>query len=154
MDKLFEAAKFYRENLEGRKFHLTAAKKEKIIEFDIIFGVENFKHLLGLNKLIDLQIGKISSEAGYLQILDGKTDLSDIEKSEFFYLVQPRLDNFKEIKSTLNGKELMVKSLHGEFNCIRADFMLTKKKRRIRVCALILKGCGRYFPRNVYYSPR
>lgn len=53
--------------------------------------------------------------------------MENIEKSEFYHLMKSRLDNFQEIKATLNSKELMVKSLHGELNTIRADFMLTER---------------------------
>ena len=153
MDKLYEAAEFYKENLAGRKFHLIAVKNKKTIEFDIVFGVENFKHLLGLNKLTDLQIGKVSSEAGFLQILGQKTTLKDIEKSQFYDLIAPRLDNFKDIKETLSSEELMVKSLHGEFNCIRADFMLTGKNEEYGYAHLFLKGTDITFPVTFIIHP-
>lgn len=84
MDKLLQAAKFYRDNLVNRKFHLIAVKKGKFLELDISFEAENFKHLLGLQKLIDLPLMSRNSEIIYRQILHGKTTLSDIEKSDFF----------------------------------------------------------------------
>lgn len=146
MDKLFEAAKFYKYNLDGHKFHLKAAEKNKELEFDIVFDARNFKHLLGLNKLIDLQISNTKSEVGYNQILNEEITLSDIEKSKFYHLMKPRLDNYKEIKSALYSKELMVKSLHGAFNSIRADFMLTEKNDKYGYAHLFLKGDSIAFP--------
>ncbi len=139
MDKLFEAAKFYQDNLVGKRFHLVAGKNKNLIEFDIDFNIANFKHLLGLNKLSDLQISKNSSETSYLQILNNQITLADIEKSEFYDKMEPRLDHFKEIKTTLYSKELMVKSLHGEFNLIRADFMLTKTDKEYGYAHLFFK---------------
>ena len=146
MDKLFEAAKFYQDNLDGRKFHLKAVKKNKELEFDIVFNARNFKHLLGINKLIDLQISNTKSEIGYIQILNKEITFADIEKSKFFHLMKPRLENFKEIKYALYSKELMVKSLHGEFNSIRADFMLTNKNEEYGYAHLFLKGENITFP--------
>lgn len=140
MDKLYEAAKFYQDNLVGRRFRLTAAKKGNLITFDIDFDIANFKHLLGLNKLRDLQIGNVSSETGYLQILNEEVTLENIENSEFYHLMKSRLDNFQEIKATLNSKELMVKSLYGEFNTIRADFMLTERNEAYGYAHLFLIG--------------
>lgn len=125
MDKLLQAATFYKDNLENRKFRLVAGKRGKTLEFDIVFVTENFKHLLGLHKLIDLPLMGRNSEIIYRQILNGKTTLSDIEKSGFYNEIKPRLDNFIRIKTTLFGKELMIKSLHGKFNSINADYMLT-----------------------------
>ena len=140
MDKLYDAAKFYKDNLAGHKFHLKAGKNKRTIEFDIIFGVENFKHLIGLNKLTDIQIGLINSEAGYFQILNKRTTIEDIQKSAFYKLIEPRIDNFSKLKSALFSKELMVKSLDGTFNLIRADFMLTEKDDSFGYAHLFLKG--------------
>lgn len=53
-DKLYEAALFYEKQLNNRVFHLKAGRKGKIIEFDIVFRDEHFKHLIGFHKLIDL----------------------------------------------------------------------------------------------------
>lgn len=97
MDKLYDAAKFYQENLDGKKYLLRAAKKNNIIELNISFGAENFKHLLGLHKLKDIRISKLSSENGYIEILNGKTTFADIEKSKYFSQIIERLDYFQEI---------------------------------------------------------
>lgn len=142
MDKLLRAAEFYRDNLAGRKYHLIAGKSGKKIEFDIAFNEDNFKHLLGLHKLIDIRISRLSSENGYREILNGRTSLADIEKSKYYEQVEERLDNFNEIKSTLNSKELLIKSLHGEFNFIRADFMLTNRNEEYGYAHLFLKEKG------------
>lgn len=153
MDKLYDAAKFYRDNLAGRKFHLKAGKNQKEIEFDIVFGVENFKHLLGLNKLTDIQIGRVGSEAGYIQILNGQTTINDIKKSNFYKLIEPRIENFSLLKSVLYSKELMIKSLHGTFNLIRADFMLTEKNDKFGYAHLFLKGSEVTVPVTYIINP-
>lgn len=43
----------------------------------------------------------------------------------FFSQIKPRLDNFYKITAALYSKQLMIKSLHGKFNSINADYMLT-----------------------------
>ena len=140
MDKLYEAAKFYKENLEGKKYLLRAVKKNNKLELHIAFGAENFKHLLGLHKLEDLRISKLSSNNGYMEILNGRTTFQDIKRSKYFNQISDRLENFSEIKTILSSKELMVKSLHGEFNFIKADFMLTQKNDKYGYAHLFLKG--------------
>lgn len=138
MDKLLNAAKFYKEHLVGRKFHLTAAKSGKIIEFDIAFNADNFKHLVGLHKLTDIPLIQRGGNIIYRQILTGQTTLEDIKKSYFFKDVEKRLDNFSEIKDVLTAKKLMLKSSHGYFNSIRADFLLTKRKSEYGYAHLFL----------------
>jgi hypothetical protein len=126
-DKLYKVAKFYSTNLEGKRFILRAGKKSQTIEFIIYFGVEHFKHLVGLNKLKDVRIGRLKSETGYFEILHKVTTYEDIKKSEYFYLIEQRINNFEDVHKALFGKELLIKSLHGTFNTIKADFMLTHK---------------------------
>lgn len=140
MSKLYDAAQFYKENLLNRQFHLRAGKKGNIIEFDIIFSAREFKHLAGLHKLTDLPEVQARSSAVLLQqILNKQITFENIARSEFIHQCEPRLDNFKETKAALCGKELMIKSLHGEFNSIRADFMLTHKDDKFGYAHLFLK---------------
>jgi len=49
MDKLSEVADYHKKNLEGKQFRLQAGKRT-VIELDILFGAEHFKHL---SELID-----------------------------------------------------------------------------------------------------
>lgn len=144
MDKLYDAAQFYKENLLNKQFHLIAAKKGKTIEFDIVFSSVAFKHLAGLHKLTDLpEIQGVSGAVLYRQILDKEVTHASIARSELLQVCEPRLDNFKDIKSALNGEELMIKSLHGEFNSIRADFMLTHQDNGYGYAHLFLKESDR-----------
>ena len=138
MDKLLTAAQFYNSELNGRNFHLKAGKKGNIIEFDIKFTSEHFHHLAGLHKLKDLT--QVQGKKAYIfnRILNGKITIDDIKKSEFFPEIENRLNNFCEIKEALYGKELMIKSLHGEFNSIQADFMLTKTDKNYGYAHLFL----------------
>ena len=140
MEKLYDAAQFYKANLLNRKFHLKAGRKGNTIEFDIIFPANGFKHLAGLHKLTDLPEVQASSGAVlFQQIINKEITFETIYKSKFIGDCEVRLNNFKEIRTALYGKELMLKSLHGEFNSIRADFMLTHKDESYGYAHLFLK---------------
>lgn len=125
MDNLVLAAEYYREKLENKKFHLQIGKKGTVLEFDITFGAEHFKHLIGLHKLKDLPQVQRKSEIIYRQILDGKTTLTDISKSKDYAEIQSRIDNFCQIDNILFKGKTAVKSLKGCFNTINADYMLS-----------------------------
>ncbi len=126
-DILYQAAKFYADNLEGRKYLLIARKKGKEINLNINFGAEHFKHLAGLHKLKDLPISKRDSANIYREILDEKTTITDIQKSKFFSEAEKRLLNFTKVKDALYSPDLMLKSLKGYFLGITADYLLSKK---------------------------
>lgn len=128
MDKLIEAARYYRDYLDGQKFYLRAGKKNTVIEFFIAFEAQHFYHLAGLHKLNDLAFLRRNGRIIYRQILDEKTGERDINVSKFYSSIEKRLENFSDIQSVLFSKELMIRSLHGAFNSIRADFMLTARK--------------------------
>lgn len=138
MDKLLTAAQFYNSELNGRNFHLKAGKKGNIIEFDIKFTSEHFHHLAGLHKLKDLTQVQGNKTYIFKKVLNGKITVDDIQKSDFFSDIENRLNNFCEIKEALYGKELMIKSLRGEFNSIQADFMLTKTDKNYGYAHLFL----------------
>jgi len=143
MDKLLDAAQYYNSELNGKDFRLIAAKNGRVIEFEIRFNSEHFHHLIGLQKLKDLTQVNGNRATIFNSILNGKLTYKDLEKSEFFPEIERRIENFKDIKSALNGEELMIKSLHGEFNSIRADFMLTHQDEGYGYAHLFLKESER-----------
>jgi len=139
MDKLFEVANYYKENLEGRKFLLKAAKKGKVIDLEIIFSAEHFKHLVGLHKLNDIPSMQRKSEILYRQILEGKTKYDDIRCSKHLSEMGDRLEVFNKLKETLLSPNLMLKSSHGRFRGVTADFLLVQQKDKNNI-HLFLKG--------------
>lgn len=141
MDKLFEAAKFYSDNLINKQFRLTAVKKEKTIEFDIVFAASNFKHLLGLNKLTDIPSTQNNTSAQiFRDILNTRLTYIDISQSKYFSEVEQRIEYFEDLYKALNGKDLMLKSQHGNFNTIIADFMLTNRDNNYGYAHLFMKN--------------
>ena len=50
-DLLYQAVKFYADNLAGKRFEIVAGKNNVQNVHVIHFSIENFYHLLGLHKL-------------------------------------------------------------------------------------------------------
>lgn len=144
MDKLKGAAQFYNDNLINRKFRLKAGKNKQEIEFDIVFAASNFKHLIGLNKLTDLPIiSESSSAVNFRQILNNELTYDYISQSKYFSEVEQRIEHFADLYKALNGKDLMLKSQHGSFNTIIADFMLTNKDDNYGYAHLFMRNDDR-----------
>ena len=64
-DLLYQAVKFYDDNLAGKKFEIVAGKKSNQTTQFIIFEIERFFHLLGLHKLKDVPLLKRSARKVY-----------------------------------------------------------------------------------------
>ena len=71
-DWLYQAVKFYDDNLAGKKFEIVAGKKNNQTTQFIAFEIERFFHLLGLHKLKDVPLLKRSARKVYYEILQGK----------------------------------------------------------------------------------
>ncbi|MBQ7913393.1 MAG: hypothetical protein IJ308_06620 [Clostridia bacterium] len=138
-DLLYKDALFYKTNFEGKKFHLKAGRKCVLLEFDILFSSDHFKHMIGLHKLKDISQLRYSSSKIYRQILNKELAFTDISFSIYYYLIENRIMFFEELKNILASKELMVKSLHGNFNTIEADYMLSYKNEEYGYVHLFLK---------------
>lgn len=129
MDKLFEIAQYYKNNLIRRKFKFSLERKGKYMSICLSFFSNNFKHLLGLHKLTDIPALSNKSETIYRSILNNKLTYKDICCSKYFEQIENRIENFKYILETIFSKELFFKSLKGNFGTlIRADYLLVNKK--------------------------
>lgn len=153
-DLLYEAAVYYKENFENKRFHLRAGKSGVLLEFDIFFSSDHFKHLIGLHKLKDIPQTKSTSSILYRRVLNRELTLSNIKFSLYYYFIEDRLNFFEELKSVLFSKHLMIKSLKGEFNKILADFMLTKKDDRYGYAHLFLREAEKEFAVPVTFFTR
>ena len=123
-DLLYQAVKFYEDNLAGRKFEIVAGKKNTTSVQTINFEIERFYHLLGLHKLKDVPLIQRSARKVYHEILKGKITYNDIAYSEHLQEMEDRLIYHQELLNILNIKSLYYKSLHGEFKGIEADCFL------------------------------
>lgn len=123
-DLLYQAVKFYQDNLAGRKFEIIAERNKTQNILTVSFDIENFFHLLGLHKLIDIPLIQRSSRKVYHEILKGKITYNDISSSVHFSEMEDRLIHHQELLNVLNINALYFKSLRGEFKTIKADYFL------------------------------
>ena len=123
-DLLYQAVKFYDDNLAGKKFEIVAGKKNNQTTQFIVFEIERFFHLLGLHKLKDVPLLKRSARKVYYEILQGKITYNDISHSEYLGEMEDRLIYHRELLNILNINSLYYKSLHGEFKGVEADYFL------------------------------
>ena len=130
MDKLYQSAKYYQDNLEGRRYLLVACKNKNYLVLEIFFNEHAYKHLVGLHKAIDTGLYKIAGNDIYRQVLNKTTTEEDIKKSDFYSEIKSRLDDFEKIKILLSSPETMKKSIYGSFGRgrgITADYLLSQK---------------------------
>lgn len=127
MDKIYEAAKFYRDYLNNKRFYCKVARKSVILELELVFREEHFKHLIGIHKLKDLDETQMSSSAIYDAILSKDITYETIKNSMFLTEMEDRLDHFNELKDILFTNKIMMKGIReNSFNNINADILFTK----------------------------
>lgn len=101
-DLLYQAVKFYEDNLAGRKFEIVAGKKNTTNIQTINFEIERFYHLLGLHKLKDIPLIQRPARKVYHEILKGKITYNDIACSEYLQEMENRLIYHQELLNILN----------------------------------------------------
>ena len=99
MDSVSECARAYRE-LKGKEYIITL---EGDLVFSIYFSASAFCHLLGLEKLTDVQVlkGKKPNQI-YSQILRGIIPDSVLSGSDSYYRIADRVEHFDDIFSVLD----------------------------------------------------
>ena len=133
-DLLYQAVKFYADNLAGKRFEIVAGKNNVQNVHVIHFSIENFYHLLGLHKLTDIPLIQRPIRNVYHEILKGKITFDDIASSQYFQEMEDRLIHHRELLNILHIDSLYYRSLHGEFKGIKADYFL----------------CNEIIPRTLY----
>lgn len=125
MDLLYEAASKYRELL-NKDYHITAVYKEEIIELSFWFLPENFYHLVGFHKLLDVKY-IARPKFLYTQVLSRKITYASIENSKFIDDMYDRLQFFyriNEIIERLKTGEIIIEFAQKNRTRIMADFLL------------------------------
>lgn len=114
MENITECAKLY-ETLLNKDYIFTL---ENNIKIKLYFSADNFYHLMGLEKLIDIEQlkGKQATKI-YKQILNRNISDSIIQKSKYYYVIENRIKYFEHITDLF------------DFNCsnkIIVDFDVNK----------------------------
>lgn len=94
MENITECAKLY-QTLLNKDYIFTL---ENNIKIKLYFSADNFYHLMGLEKLIDIEQlkGKQATKI-YKQILSGNINDSIIQKSKYYYIIENRIKYFEHI---------------------------------------------------------
>ena len=137
MDTLLETAIAY-EKLLHKDFIYTLENDTSVI---INFQAHGFHHLMGLQKLVDIdqvrkaEVGspRIQLEARtiYRNIRNGLITLADIQKSKHFHEIENRLRFFSQINNLVEFEKIIIdfdKELLGfRSNLSKAEYLLHKK---------------------------
>lgn len=101
MKDVKECAEFY-ETLLNKNYIF---KLDDGSSFEIFFLRKNFHHLIGLEKLEDIDSVNVkynSPELIYKMILNGSISAKTISKSPFYHKISERVENFQKIKDMLD----------------------------------------------------
>jgi len=126
VDKLQERAVAFRQ-LMNYQYVIKLGRKGQIYSFVIDFQKQDFFHLIGLQKLIDLRFLKRSAEYIFNSCLKGKLTFPMLEKSEYFEELGYRFEYFHLLEKILDDNELVFKCNINSmrvYSNIKADYML------------------------------
>jgi hypothetical protein len=125
MDLLKQSAESF-ENLLDKEYALTIARKRQKYEFRIIFEEWDFKHLSGIQKLIDLDLHSMPAGVIFNDILHNKITERDLQESLYFNDIKERLENLKNLENYLDNNMLVFKwdEKKAAYSKIKADYML------------------------------
>ncbi len=127
MDKLYESAIAFNKLIKS-KYSLHLGSKGKCIQINVSFKEENFHHIIGLQKLSDLDTlnAAKSKKRIFELILNKEITLADIEKSCFFYEIANRIQYSSKLEQLFDSNDFVIR-----FNKIKskssidADYLIT-----------------------------
>jgi len=108
MDKLMKCALAFN-NLIDKEYYIKAGKKGKLLEVILYFDPINFHHLIGLNKLNDINLLRKSTPELFSKILSGKITHEHISKSVHYDKMSDRLDYFPFLEQILDSEDTIIK---------------------------------------------
>jgi len=141
MDLLQEIATEYAELFDKDYIY----KLQNELEVKIYFAPRHFHHLIGFQKLKDLDVLKKGSQNNvsyiFKNILKGRIKLDDIKKSEFFNEVEHRLIHFRQIKRIIEFEKIIIDFDQSKISSkLDADYILFKRSNDNMYLNLFLKA--------------
>lgn len=130
MDKLQQRAIFFR-NLLNYQYIIKLGRKNKLYEIVIDFHKQDFFHLIGFQKLIDLRFLKRSAEYIFNECIKGNITYDMLNKSSHFNELGYRFEYFNQLENILDDNKLIFKCNTNSmqiFSSIKADYMLQNFK--------------------------
>ena len=101
MDKLQQRAIFFR-NLLNYQYIIKLGRKNKLYEIVIDFHKQDFFHLIGFQKLIDLRFLKRSAEYIFNECIKGNITYDMLNKSSHFNELGYRFEYFNQLENILD----------------------------------------------------
>lgn len=164
MDEILKAAIAF-ESLFNIEYKIITGRKGKTTEFTIGFRKSDFFHLVGLQKLKDIDFPTKSKEKLFDLIITGKINDSFISKSKYYksddnnnYIgVKERLSYFCNIDKIMDSNNIIFKynANRNRWSEIKAEFVLENKDYKKIVYVFIDKDttdnkrfCRSFFPKG------
>ena len=151
---LYECAKTYNKLLHKR-YTITL---ENNIVFSFYFTVENFFHLLGLEKIGNInEFGGKSKRVIFKMLLNGTFPIKAIQNHKRYYRLKPRVDYFESLEKLLNKQHSKIVI---EFNpelventkLINTKYIFYAHERTGYTHLTIAKRSREYYPETFIYE--
>lgn len=147
-----ECAHFYN-NFVGRTYVLTL---ENGLVVSIRFDIYHFKHLLGLEKLIDIPaLSSMSATAVFKKLLDDEKLVAAMHRSHHFDKIADRLKYFHFINDLLHSKIIIdfdPSLVQGGTYLRSTDYILYLKKHGGYINFTIGGGLGGHYPETFFFE--
>lgn len=110
---------------------MIAGKRRKTAAIQLSFSPEQFHHLSGLHKLIDLRLARENRETVFYRILSGEITLADVKKSRYYGDIASRIDPLTQLESLLDNNDIIFKYNENQNtrSWIEAEFLLISPYR-------------------------
>jgi len=153
MTLLEEAFNYYNKEFCGRTFAITFGDKNKNTSKIIVkFLKENFKHIFGMQYLIDISVYNMSARTVYYYVKKKMITIEDLKKSKYYYKVEERLLCYTRLGEIIrNGK--VIYDGPSQFLGIKANYLMYLFNQGILYHLFYVQKdyfyvpCS-YFPRN------
>ena len=152
MDRLKECALSFSKLLDI-EYHIAAGKKGELIEPILFFRKEHFYHLMGLQKLNDIQETRGDKTKIFNRILTDELTSQDLSKSEFFPDISDRLDYFTHLEYMIDSEDVLVR--HNKYKSksyIQADYIFYITMNDVIVHYFVERddSMGKYFGKTFF----
>ncbi|MCQ2478376.1 MAG: PBECR4 domain-containing protein, partial [Clostridia bacterium] len=125
MDLLLQRALDF-EKITHYKYKYTMGRKGQLYIFEIDFRPSDFHHLIGLQKLTDIEAVDDDREIVFDNILNGKINYDKLIKSSFYEDIRERFDSFENFTKIFNDKNTTYKYTQDlTYSQIPADYLFT-----------------------------
>jgi len=138
-DKLKKVTTYFNDNLNNKIYRLVAYKNNKTLNLYIRFIEDNFKHLIWLHKLSDIEYYNISSSQLFENISNNIITYNDISNSLYFDEIEERIEFFSTISKILSDSKVILHRIReNSFKSINADYLLLIELSNGKIAELFL----------------